>query len=379
MIQRECNTAPFSYPYAISVILSGTALLFGSYALADSHRWNESNHPARLDANYVYQLKSLPAEGAIAEKERGWADSYWPLNKGMIAYRYQTEKPNFDKEKSPSLAELKRMSADQIKILSPAEKLDLAIGRLDYPVTKAMRKDLSARQKDWRGVCNGWAQASIHLDEPNAFVFRESPLGIDIPFGSGDIKGLLAFYYARVDDSPSVMLGERCERKPRLAWSSKACSDVNAGAFHVVMANELGIRKVGFTADRDPFNEVWNQPYTGYKIVSQKTTKDRWIGDDMKGYDKDVENVVLIEAEVSYADDDNVEPSYEPFIKNNKNKIATVVYRYELELDVVGRIIGGTWLTDLHPDFIWKQQFNLPAGQYGIIGRLYQQSRMNHP
>jgi len=47
-----------------------------------------------------------------------------------------------------------------------------------------------------------------------------------------------------------------------------SCADLNAGAFHVLVANMLS-RNIasGFVGDRDRGLQVWNQPI--YKFVSQ--------------------------------------------------------------------------------------------------------------
>lgn len=78
--------------------------------------------------------------------------------------------------------------------------------------------------------------------------------------------------------------GERCkwdlQMYPEKANTS-ACADINAGSFHVIVANMLGTAKLvgyermnfalayfttqGFVGDRDRGVEVWNQPIYSFQ------------------------------------------------------------------------------------------------------------------
>ena len=44
------------------------------------------------------------------------------------------------------------------------------------------------------------------------------------------------------------------------------CADTNAGTFHVVAANYLGIKKKSFVEDRTFDYQVWNQPVMGFEV-----------------------------------------------------------------------------------------------------------------
>ena len=45
-----------------------------------------------------------------------------------------------------------------------------------------------------------------------------------------------------------------------------ACADTNAGTFHTVIANMIGIQKIGLVEDRTYDYEVWNQPLRAFKV-----------------------------------------------------------------------------------------------------------------
>jgi hypothetical protein len=46
-----------------------------------------------------------------------------------------------------------------------------------------------------------------------------------------------------------------------------ACKDTNAGSFHVVVTNLLGLQGRSFVEDRTYDYEVWNQPVRSYKVT----------------------------------------------------------------------------------------------------------------
>ena len=49
-------------------------------------------------------------------------------------------------------------------------------------------------------------------------------------------------------------------------------------------------------------------------------------------------------------------------------------YRYKLELNTYGQIIGGEWLTADRPDFLWSQDPAAFTGYYANLGPLYSAS-----
>ncbi len=364
--------------FVVSLALTVTSLLnpVASLASKEERKWDEDNNPAKMDTRYNYVLNKLPLAGSMDLSKRGWSDTYWPLEQGMIAVRWQVPGGNFDKEKSPKLGELLKMSPEQINLLSPAEKLDLALNDYEFTITTEIRKNLNGNEREWRGLCNGWTHASLNFDEPKPTIYTNSK-GIKIPLGSSDIKAMLAYYYAKVDESSAILVGTRCRFKPSMSWMSKNCSDINPGSFHTILANELGIKKQGFAADRDPYNEVWNQPYVKYESTIVQTL-DKYKGDKLsRRASKEAVKEVTVSSDVYYSDDEDIVQSTEPYIGTDKNKITKTTYNYVLELDVSGRIIGGEWLDQNRPDFVWRQHFNAPSGKFKVIQTIYEQSIKN--
>src|SRR5690606_14640067 len=108
--------------------------------------------------------------------------------------------------------------------------------------------------------------------------------GIQVPFGSSDVKALLSMHEAyNYKGQKFAFAGRRCRvngkvegegsdrdrpehrnfPSPELA-ESPDCRDVNAGACQVINSNMLGKMSEGYVADIDRFNDVWNQPVVGY-------------------------------------------------------------------------------------------------------------------
>ncbi len=119
-------------------------------------------------------------------------------------------------------------------------------------------------------------------------------------------------------------------------------SDVNAGAFHLALAHQLGIKKEMIAMDRYPGDTVWNFPIVAY-TSTEVPGKSR--GKSAKAAPGTVKEV-LMSTKVTYSvNDDGGYPS-KPILKNR-------TYEYYLELDANGKILGGSWATTDHPDYLW--------------------------
>jgi hypothetical protein len=332
--------------------------------------WDEGNSPSNFDSNYIRDFNALPLSGGMDQSgHRGWSDSYWPRVRGGIAERWQIPGYQYRKDQGPSIYDVfYNMNSTQIDRLSPAEKFDIIRGRWDFPISTRIRKKYKENEKDWRGLCNGWTHASLNIPEPKPIVYVDKQSGLRIPLGSSDIKGLLAYFYAEVDNSTAKYIGRSCRTFSRVLLNvNGACSDVHPGAFHIMMANELGIRKQGFAADRDPSVQVWNQPFVAFesRIDAIKTRDFDWSAS------KNTRKEITITSILTYANElydteepsqetaDHVAPSYFPVLANQKYR--TIEYRYKLELDYRNHIIGGEWISDMRPDLIWRQNFVLPG------------------
>ena len=101
----------------------------------------------------------------------------------------------------------------------------------------------------WHGHCNGWTAAAIRHAEPKQSVNRNG-----VVFTPADIKALLAEIY--IYNDTQMLDGDG--------------SYINAGTFHILLANWLGRGKHPIGMEADPGKEKWNYPIYGYSMTFAK-------------------------------------------------------------------------------------------------------------
>ncbi len=358
------------------------AALLSIAPLAQAELFSSGNSPtffkSLVGSNMILSYSFLPLNGRLADDRLGWSESYWPSNKGMIAYRWNHPDPKPFKYKYLSRSEVMSMREEELGQLSPAELYDIAQGDYNFSLTKRVFSLVSPRDTWWEGICHGWAQAAINYPEPDR-VTVSNPDGIRVPFGASDVKALLAFHeaYNFRGGNNWAFLGVRCKTPGKVPGegddrdsytgfpepalrNSDECRDVNAGAFHVVISNMIGIHGAGFVADIDRFNDVWNQPVTGYNttfvqneevlpqhaaqgIARRVRVKTKMqYGEELKFYTPElgatgIHNFV----------------SKEPVTGTIHQEFRYKDYEYIIELNSNGNVIGGEWISETRPDFMW--------------------------
>lgn len=361
----------------ILVLVPSVALLAGacgeSRQLADpTEAWNADNDPGWFDRNAQRVMGALPLSGDIGY--RPWVGKGWPNIHGGLAHRWTLTGSNPWMDPLPSFTSLMRMGRAGIAHLSPAEKLDLLRRDYNYSFTRAERRRVHPGHAGWFGLCHGMAPASLLFQEPQPVVVRNAD-GLDIPFGSSDLKGLLAM--ALGNTSPFVpywsYVGKRCNFAPdsnAFMSADPACRDMNAGAFHVLLANEIGLKRQGFVIDHSPGFMVWNRPV--YAFRSQILQQRNPTYPAARGTVREL----VVRSRVFTTTD--VQHSWWP-IGENSNGRTQDDYTYALELDAYGRIVGGKWLTSKRPDFAWKAQVTdsrkFMVGQYSALQSLVHSQR----
>jgi hypothetical protein len=335
--------------------------------------WNRANDPSTWSTHYNYQFDQLPLEGKM-EDHTPWSDTYWPTREAGIAARWNWGSDvNGFKYKTYSEAQVRAMSRDELSRLSPAEKYDIFMGRFDYPTVKMVRDATSPHAEYWAGICHGWSPAALNHAEPMPVVVT-SEGGIAVPFGSADVKALMDNYYA--NNAPaSLFLGEKCQSGEggnifrRIAspfLKGPSCDDVNAGALHLILSNELGVRHQGFVADVDRWRQVWNQPV--YAFTSRVTGARAPQQDAAPGTVREV----LVHTDMFYADE--IDATWTPVVGTPDFKKGVEAYEYSLELDGEGKIIGGQWLSENRPDFLWNSPKLQFTGYFSGINAVYRPS-----
>ena len=244
----------------------------------------------------------------------------------------------------------------------------------------------------WEGLCNGWAVASVIFEEPKPVILKSyNPIrkmfnGPEIPFGSSDIKALLSYYTGKVEDNGSAddgFAGRNCLKEQIKAFDPpdpefydptapvasapkkeakkgpkllSECQRLNAGTFHIVLSNFIGIHKRGFQANIDEGKqladgsmkyEVWNHPVFRYESKLLQNGKRLPKGPKAAAtaeYELEVETSIWFRKESN--------PRYMPR-GDDPESIEKKTYHYRLEIDQKDEIVGGEWISKNPPDYVW--------------------------
>lgn len=287
-----------------------------------------------LGTSVSLQFDLLPLKGAAISNGNLWSGDSWRLNRGAINYRWNSSKGETFNYLSPTPRELVAIPIEALKKLAPAEKYDIYMGRYDYPLKYEV--DSLARRgiHSWEGLCHGWAAATIIHRAPKPITVK-NPDGIDVPFGSSDLKALLSYAYSKIIISDQDMLGQRCDRNS-LVYEDPCDDDLSPLEFHASITNQIGLRGQSFIADIDRYQEVWNHPVVAYESKVQNSSA------NSHG------RILTISTQITYLD----------LIENNswlhqKNIYSYMTFKYEINLDKKGAMVNGRWLSNERPDFLW--------------------------
>jgi len=208
----------------------------------------------------------------------------------------------------------------------------------------------------WWGHCHAWAPAAFSAPEPEHAVTVNG-----VTFEVADIKALTE---ATFEGGRSLFLGGRCntedvERDEFGRIIATECRDTNPGAFHIVILNRMGIRKLSFVIDATYDFQVWNQPARDYTIemqdeVSLEAALELLGRTDVTEYpyNDNAKRFVHVKMRFRYVVEGSA--SREPYIPRIDSFTRTHNYDYLLELKEDGTIDGGEWIDDApHPDFMY--------------------------
>lgn len=257
--------------------------------------------------------------------------------------------------------------------------------------------------ESWWGHCNGWS--SYVTAEPEGapmrdiYVRRENGKLVEcatsdascVLFRMADIEALMSELYFH---DTSTVAGRRCntprdkiERDAQGRPTDPACRDLNPGTLHLAVTGLLGrgapalrnlngpLEKLPFVMDFAYHEEVWAFPIVGYEIRNAqyiteaaasrlvcRTANAAGRCRDFKWNEnaRRFASIELVVQTVAYETNPAgllVAPqsrSFEP---------SRFVYKYVLELDGRGTILGGEWITsptssgpnskEMHPDFLF--------------------------
>lgn len=334
----------------------------------------------------VKSLVEMQKQGLLEAKleETPWSDDYWAISKGILAARYGDPdkndthdwKENLEFNTSNPISDY--IQNGNIDLLSPAEKYDLLMGDANQTLTKKMWSegksyyDTYGKVETWMGICHGWAPAAYMLERPTKAIKVKDVTGEhEITFFPSDIKALGSLLWAN-GQSETKFVGGRCNdkepKKDRVTGRilSNECFDTNPGTWHLAVVNQLGVAKRSFVIDATFDYEVWNHPmysysYRYFNVETGETTKelDKAVI-DLKDFSKDkfksfrdakTKKVVGVEMRIQYVVETH--PTQRTTDNSRYDALNSATYRYDLELDSKGNIIGGEWYSNAHPDFLW--------------------------
>jgi hypothetical protein len=317
--------------------------------------------------------------------ETPWSDDYWGIYRGLLGRRYAdplfTDSDDWKEnrayvERSPAAKIVERGDAAAIDLLSPSEKYDLLLGDDAFTLTAAMWAEgqgyyeRSGSVERWMGICHGWAPASYTVPRPRRSVTARTPKGLEITFYPADLRALASLLWANA--SPRVrFIGQRCEetdppKDENGRVLSAAAFDNNPGTFYLAMVNQIGHAKRALVMDATYDYEVWNQPVCGYEahffnpqtmrfastvregtVARGDFTRDRF----QRYRSLDYVSALGVAMRTRYV----VEraPKHDASDDASKDPTTLVDYYFDLELDGSGKILGGEWYTNRHPDFLW--------------------------
>jgi hypothetical protein len=357
------------------------------------------DNPENLGKVHYWNLESMERAGLkqASLKMSPWSDDYWPIYRGILAWPFSN--PNAPQTSDWSVINefvMNKQNSSSIENLSPAQKYDLLLGVMNNlysndesermkSLTYAMLAEGGRYYKEndpdsvekWMGICHGWAAAAYMEKRPKHYI---EVLAYDgktkIPFYPSEIKALASLLWAH-GQSKSNFVGSRCNKKlSDLNIDTKtgraddpACRDTNPGTWHLAVVNQIGYYKRSFIIDATFDYQVWNQPVYAYdyRYFNPKTGKevdslaaakvkraDFGSGDDIfhQYRSPDTDSIVGVEMTLTYIAE--TRPTTQLKDKEKLDRRVAVKYLYDLELDKNGRIIGGEWLLNRHPDFLWS-------------------------
>ena len=191
---------------------------------------------------------------------RPWSSSFFPSWLGSDSGRWSEGRPRLVWRtlfgfRPPSEREAKSWASaaaagdpaarDRLFTLAPVEKVDLVLGRYDFPATtESLTHSHNGHPRYWHGRCNGVATASLFAAEPSRVVDVIGVDGTRVQFHPNDVKALLAVAYF---DAPAERaIGSTCKV---IGFDPGATCSMNPATLVVALVNRLGIAKQSFLVD----------------------------------------------------------------------------------------------------------------------------------
>ena len=315
---------------------------------------------------YIKNIFSLPSSASL--QTQPWSGSYWPNSNGGIGWRYSAQYQIYSQPYDHySKYESSYFPSYVANNYSPSEKYDLLLGDYSYTLTRVVRSRIGT-SATWEGKCHGWAPASFLEPRPTKPVTLYASDGYTpVTFYPDDIKALITqFYSESISNYRTDTMGSNCVS----GKNSNGCKDTNPSSFYLAITNLIGIQKRAMLIDSSLNYQVWNYPVYKYstKYYNVNTNYIGSIKQSLVSVDvalKSKVNNAKVSAKQSakgtrYLLGVKMTAYYSNEIVPNRTTqgsgliSSNKVYNFILDLDKNYNIIGGSWVSSDHPDFIWK-------------------------
>jgi hypothetical protein len=399
------NAAIIDYPQTTQHAERGPSVM---HPMSLKSRITNAENPLALIDNEepLVNIFEMNTEDLLAAKipTHPWSDDYWPLYKGILGNRYMDDGHRIHSEWDASFNYIVNNTAWKIiasggntDLLSPAEKYDLLVGDNEYTLTRSMWSqgkmyfDRYGDVERWMGICHGWAIASYMEERPhNKITVMAADGKTKLNFYPSDIKGLTSLLWANAQRE-SKFIGGRCNDKEAEIDTEtgrilkQECFDVNPGAWHISLINQIGISKRSFILDANYDYEVWNHPVISYEYVYFNPTtgmkeellenaiipRQQYTNDVFQKFRaQETAYYVGIALVVKYGIE--TAPTHRKQDGEQFDASRSVYYLYDLELDANKNIIGGEWYNNAHPDFLWTAPIGSQALSVGDFALMHE-------
>jgi hypothetical protein len=311
--------------------------------------------------NQVRKYDAAPAAHTLSAEDAPWAGNYMAMTDGGIANRWQDgggaparlldQGPAGERLTQAQVREnARRMSAEEINLLSPAEKMDLYLRDYDFSITKTELKLRGPGRRPppqgWEGFCNGMRVAGICLPEPRHAITVQNRDGVKITFQPADLKAISGASYFYVEKYS--MIGST-------NFARHADTDMpNAAAFDMALRAFIGVKHKAFVIDMDGGTHLWNVGVVGYERqileIADLSASALRSGANGEGAVKRVR----VQMDVKYLPEVSIPESNTITADGVADGTYTkfLHYIYDLFIDERGNIVEGKWVSD-GPDMAW--------------------------
>lgn len=302
-------------PFLLALGLVLTSAAQATWSIAEEEvSYQDGAYQRWWGQELIWKFEDLPTEGGVLEHRIPYSGHDYPDQAGGTMTAMRKYDLAFHEGQSLATAFEQR---DTTAITEPT---------IERRGLFKLRRMQVERTPGWHGHCNGWTAAAIRHAEPRSSVRRGGVL-----FSPADIKALLAEAYMY---NAAEFLG-----------GDEEDDAINPGTLHVILTNWIGRQKHPVAMDSMLGREVWNYPVYAFSSASAK----RQGG-------KQVE----VRLNVVYAASTKREYDTSPRLRHVKS------FRYLLDLDDDGRIIGGRYYSDSDRiDMLWTPLRLAATGQPG--------------